>query len=221
MLFADRRLGHCQHFADESIELLKVFRRTAQVVCMMAPLFVASGSLYAYQRNPNANAQEAEQRIQTPPPTSTVIQINQPSSDPLQAATLDNGQRRKSRWDIVWDKLVDPVTWFTAALVIVGIRQWRAISRQADIMADQLGEIRKEVGATNDIAKSTRQALILAHRPKLIVREIHIPEATALFSIGPVTQEKDEIGRILEDVTRRERRTGVVSNDARFEGTFR
>jgi hypothetical protein len=136
--------------------------------------------------------------------------------------------------------------WMTGLTVIVGAGQILMILRQANIakrqneiierqntimtgqreaadtqstyMRDGLELTKQAAEAAQESADVARNSVLMTHRPKIIVREIIMPEATELFLVG-IDGAAKTMERVIADAVRRHER--YVPAIAILDGSFR
>lgn len=70
----------------------------------------------------------------------------------------------------------------TLALAVTAVLQWRTLERHARHLQQSVSVARDAGNAAQASADAARQAIVLTHRPKLIVRAIRIPELGQVLS---------------------------------------
>lgn len=112
---------------------------------LMLILVSCPALLDSHQGQPAA---ERDNPDRGPQPPATPADINQPTTgNPQQlAATNQSGRADDLRMFLV-ERFVDPVTWFTGGLFLLGYLQSRAMRRQSAYMREGLIETRKSADA--------------------------------------------------------------------------
>lgn len=158
-------------------------------VCWL--LAVALGHAQQPQTESNQNQPNRDTPVVVSDAPNVTIQKPQPAAEPKSAQQQSFGVNLGSVSDWVMVAV-------TCALLYVGTQQWRTYKRQAAIMIEQARHMRDGLEETRKATKATTDAVLMTHRPKIIVREIDIPATLTMFKVGYPTNDPDEIQRILE-----------------------
>jgi hypothetical protein len=135
----------------------------------------------------------------TPTSAQRPIQVTVVAPDKTPAEKLDERQRAERQ-----DTTNSRIATFTLLLVLVGIGQ---------IVATAFGYV-----AAKRAAQAAEDAIILNNRPKIIVREIDVPETTHWRKVHLA---EDRTRAIAEDAYRHLDETGVITNERTLKGSFR
>ncbi len=139
-----------------------------RMVIAAIALALSAMNANTYQRQPgpaNKNAAKAQQPANpasqalgfTVPPAA----INKQGSVPDQKGSKGDSRQANALWPVFRDHLVDPITWFTFGLLLVGCFQWRA-------MRHAIEETRASNAATRKSNELAEKALEYGQRSWLI-----------------------------------------------------
>jgi hypothetical protein len=150
-------------------------RRTRSVASLTARLlaFVAVATSLVFAESQNAHAQQRDRQSNKtragepqgpaePTPTS-VVQINQAAPQPNQPAATTQADQAKTLRRVFDERLIDPVTWFTGFLLLVGFLQWRVMRRQAKV-AETQNEIMVRQESIMDAQRRTTDLMLTTNK---------------------------------------------------------